>query len=328
MDDNKVLAVVRDEPREIGAPIDRYAFEPQNWADAAKMAEALFKSGLLPDDVKTPQAALAIIIQGRELGLSVMQSLRGISVIKGKPAPTAQLMVGLVKKNPLCERMECTSSDHDHATWVTKRRGEAEVRLTWTIEDAERAGLTSSPMYKKFPRNMLKWRAASDLAREVFPDVIGGLYTAEELTDGRVVVDVSPVVEVAPAGAPTPAGAAIINDHGDTAGEDSGRSIVPAAEAAVNKPSDPPPPAPTTPKAQEAERPKQAPKPGSFSALLAEIGATGEEAQAALKALTGSYDLRNASREDKERVLHDLRESRAAAKALLNEARREPGQEG
>lgn len=312
MEDNKVLAVVRDEPREIGAPIDRYAFEPQNWSDAAKMAEALCKSGLLPDDVKTPQAALAIIIQGRELGLSVMQSLRGISVIKGKPAPSAQLMVALVKKNHLCERMECVSNDHDHATWVTKRRGEAEVRLTWTIEDAERAGLTSSPMYKKFPRNMLKWRAASDLAREVFPDVIGGLYTAEELSDGRV-IDVSTVVEVAPAGA---------------AGEDSGRSNLRPVEPAP--PADPAPapapaPAQAAPKA-EPEKPK-APKPGSFSALLAEIGATGEEAQAALKALTGSYDLRNASREDKERVLHDLRESRAAAKALLKEAR-EPGQEG
>lgn len=180
--------------------VDRCAFEPQNWTDAARMAEALHKSGLLPDSVRTPQAALAIIIQGRELGLTVMQSLRGISVINGKPSPSAQLMVALVKRSHVCEYLECISSDAESSTWRTRRRGEQEVRITWTIEDAKRAGLLRSGkdggpgMWARFPRNMLKWRAATDLCREVYPDVVGGLYTPEELTESAPPAERSPEI--------------------------------------------------------------------------------------------------------------------------------------
>ena len=65
-------------------------------------------------------------------------------------------------------------------------------RLCYTIEDAEKAGLLKPPRQGKqggpwhtIPRQMLRHRAKSELARLEYPDLLAGLYTPEELKDGN-----------------------------------------------------------------------------------------------------------------------------------------------
>ena len=96
-DEKGVTALV---PRQdAGSEIDRYAFEPIDWTSAARAAEALFRSGILPASIKTPQAALALVVQGRELGLTMMQAIRGIYVVDGRPSISAQMMIALVQRS-------------------------------------------------------------------------------------------------------------------------------------------------------------------------------------------------------------------------------------
>jgi hypothetical protein len=53
---------------------------------------------------------------------------------------------------------------------------------TFSLDDARRAGLTSNPTWKSYPRNMLFARALSNGARWFCPDVFNGpVYTPEEL---------------------------------------------------------------------------------------------------------------------------------------------------
>ena len=158
------------------------AFEPNNLDSAIMVAEKLVKSRLLPKAVTTAEAALAIIMTGREFGLTVMQSFRTLHVIDGKVSMSADLIVGLIKKHPDCEYFTLAESTDKVATYVTKRRqNKNETRCTFTIEDAKRAGLLGKDNWIKYPRSMLARRAGTELGHAEYPDVIGGLYDPDEM---------------------------------------------------------------------------------------------------------------------------------------------------
>jgi hypothetical protein len=55
--------------------------------------------------------------------------------------------------------------------------------ITWTFEQARKAGLTGKDNWKNYPRAMLRARVVSEGIRTVFPGVVLGVYTPEEVQD-------------------------------------------------------------------------------------------------------------------------------------------------
>jgi hypothetical protein len=51
------------------------------------------------------------------------------------------------------------------------------------MEQAKRAGLATKDVWKQYPRAMLRARVVSEGIRTIFPGVLGGLYTPEEVQD-------------------------------------------------------------------------------------------------------------------------------------------------
>ena len=168
--------------RRTSAGLNRHVFEPDSWDSAIVIAETLCKSGLLPQDVRTPQTAVAIIMFGREFGFTVWQSFRFVQVIKGKPGLNAQGMAAVILASGKAKYFRCSEVTENRATWETVRAdGDGKIqRFTYTIDDARKAELTSSQMYRKYPRQMLRWRACTELARQEYSDVVGGLYTPDD----------------------------------------------------------------------------------------------------------------------------------------------------
>lgn len=157
-------------------------YTPRTFAEARDLAGALVKSGLLPRSVNSPEAALVIMIAGAELGLPTMTALRNMHVIDGKATLSADLTVALVKKSPACIYFRLVHSDANVAEYETERRNEGgPTRLSFTIEEAQAAGLLGNKNWQKFPAAMLRARAASQLARAVYPDVVAGVYDPDEL---------------------------------------------------------------------------------------------------------------------------------------------------
>ena len=152
-----------------------------------RTAKSLVQSGFLPSDVNTPQKAVAIMMMSRELGIGAWAGLNGINVIQGKPTISPQLMLALINRSGELEDMTI-SGDETACTVMMKRRGRSEHVETFTIKDAAALGLTDKSNWRKMPATMLKWRAISACARVVFPDVIIGFYTPEEI-DPSVTVD-------------------------------------------------------------------------------------------------------------------------------------------
>jgi hypothetical protein len=158
------------------------------------LAATLIKSGLLPASVKTPEAAVVIIMTGRELGLLPLQALRSISVVEGKPTLSADLLLALAYKSGHCTGYEILELTDEKCVVQIARNGIVKPPYSYTIEEARKAGLANRPNWQRHTKAMLRARATAAACRAYFPDVVLGLYTPDELDD------LSPVpAEAAPA---------------------------------------------------------------------------------------------------------------------------------
>jgi hypothetical protein len=157
-------------------------FDLVSFSDAEARAERLAKSSLLPPDLRgKPADVLVVMVTGHELGLQPMQALRGIHVIKGRPVLSADLMVALCKRSQACQFFRLVSSSGKEATYETQRQGDPQpTKMTWTIEQAQTAGLMGNDNWKRHPDAMLRARCSSALARAVYPDLVGGMYEEDE----------------------------------------------------------------------------------------------------------------------------------------------------
>jgi hypothetical protein len=146
------------------------------------MSDALYKSGLLPNHIKSPQAAFAVIQKGLELGIPPMYSMSNIIVIQGKPTANAELMLALIYRDHGDNAIQFSESSSTKCTVLYRRKAWASpLSHSFTIEEAKTAGLLSNQTWQKYPKAMLRARCISAVARLAFPDSIGGMYTPEEL---------------------------------------------------------------------------------------------------------------------------------------------------
>lgn len=159
---------------------------PTNLDEAWRFSEALSRSELVPPQYQGKAAnVLAAFYMAADLGISAMQAMREIHVVEGKPSASSALKVALVKQSPLCLKWECVETTKEKATFTTQRHGDLKpTTLTFTIQQARDAGLIKPKSgWEKFPENMLRARAASFLADLVYPDVVKGLRTTEEVQE-------------------------------------------------------------------------------------------------------------------------------------------------
>jgi hypothetical protein len=157
------------------------AFEPRSIDEGYDLAKLLVASGLLGRNIVRPEQAFTIIATGRELGLTAMQSLRSIHIIEGKPTLSADLIAALCKSRPdVCQYFQMVESTDKVARYETHRKGDPKpTTMSFSIEDAQRAGVTGKDNWKKYPAAMLRARCITALARAVYPDLAMGLYDSD-----------------------------------------------------------------------------------------------------------------------------------------------------
>lgn len=166
---------VRDESR---------AFEAIDLASAVQISTLVAESKLFKG-ISTPAAAFVVLATGRELGLTAMQSLRGIHMIDGKPSLSADVCVAVVLHSPACLFFRLVESTNAIATYETQRRGDAVRRMSFSVQDAQAAGLAGKDNWRHYPAAMLRARAAMALARAIYPDALMGVYDPDELGEHR-----------------------------------------------------------------------------------------------------------------------------------------------
>jgi hypothetical protein len=160
-------------------------FQPQGLEQAMRLADLLARSQLLPASLRgKPSDVLVTLITGHELGLSPMQSVRGMHVIEGKAVMSADLAVALIlRRRDVCDFFRLVHSDDQVAEYQTRRHGSDPVKMTWSLEQAQKAGLAGKSTWKAHPAAMLRARCAAALARAVYPDLVLGVYDPDEASE-------------------------------------------------------------------------------------------------------------------------------------------------
>ena len=153
----------------------------QNFDNISKAAQALQKSGYFKD-VTSEAQAIVKVMAGAELGLPPFASIAGIHFINGKPALGSNVVATLVKNDPRYDyRIDECNNKICAINWFED--GKLVGVSTFTMEEANAAGITGKPTWKAYPSDMLFARAITRGARRFAPGIFGGspIYTPEEL---------------------------------------------------------------------------------------------------------------------------------------------------
>lgn len=160
-----------------------------NMQEAIQLADRLAHArGFVPASMsQNGPAVLAAILTGAELGFGPMESLRSFDMIEGKVSMKAEVMLG--RAHRFGHRTRWLRTDNEVATISVTLAGQAqpEAPITFSMDDAKRAGLAGKGNWSKHPAAMLRARAASAAIRAHCPEVLGaGVYESEsgELTEG------------------------------------------------------------------------------------------------------------------------------------------------
>jgi hypothetical protein len=189
---------------------------PMTDLDAAyRLSKALAMASVLPSALRgKPSDVLALMLYGQDLGLSPMQAIQGIYVVKGKPQLSSQTWTALARRAGHKLR-EIESTDKSCTIEIiTKDDPEHPHRETYTIEMAVKAGLCTvkedgtvwarSQKGERLPwetntKTMLRNRAISNGAKLACPEVAMGFaiegdydYIPDEDAERQVTVEVVP----------------------------------------------------------------------------------------------------------------------------------------
>ena len=154
------------------------------------MAQAIAESKLF--GIQTPAQALALGLLCQAEGRHPAEAARDYHIINGKPSLKSEAM--LARFQQAGGRVEWHEYTHEAVSGTFTHPQGGSLKVSWTMQDATRAGLTGNPTWKKFPRQMLKARCISEAVRGIFPGVLSGLYAPEEVSD----IPVQVVAETAP----------------------------------------------------------------------------------------------------------------------------------
>ena len=144
-----------------------------------RLAESFAKSGLF--GIKSYDQALALMALCEAEGMHPAIAVRDYHIIQGKPALKADAM--MARFQAAGGRVKWIDMTDDKVSAEFSHPSGGAVVIDWDKDRAVKAGFWGKDNWKKFPRAMLRSRVVSEGIRTVFPGVVVGVYTPEEVQD-------------------------------------------------------------------------------------------------------------------------------------------------
>lgn len=149
------------------------------WTDQERMANAIAKSGLF--GLKSPDQVLALMAVAQAEGRHPGSVARDYHIIQGRPALRADAILARFQQAGGTVNWLKYADDEVKAEFSHPQGGS--LTLSWTLKQAKEIGLAGKDNWKNYPRAMLRARVISEGIRTVYPGVLTGEYTPEEVMD-------------------------------------------------------------------------------------------------------------------------------------------------
>lgn len=180
----------REKETRAGIPFGLNGIEIKDVDQLYMIAGMVFRGGWAPKGLSSAEACFLAMSKGRELGLSLFESLASIAPINGRPSIWGDAMLGLCMKSGLLEDYQVEWSgkryeDNFGCTVRVKRKGLASpFEVTWDVATAKQAKLwKKAGPWTEYPDRMIEMRARGFVLRNAFPDILRGLVSVEEAMD-------------------------------------------------------------------------------------------------------------------------------------------------
>ncbi len=136
---------------------------------------------LPPAYQKQPGAILIVQEWAKQHGVTLLEAMQSVAFVKGKPVVDATM------QRALAERAGYSVEVQDGATEATAivkgPRGVEVGRVTYTLDDAKKAGLTDKDNWRKHTREMLVAAATRLAIRWHAPSVLIGVGVVDDIND-------------------------------------------------------------------------------------------------------------------------------------------------
>ena len=142
---------------------------------------------MAPQGFEKPETCLVGILQGMEMGLSPLFALQRMAIVDGRLTIWGDGALALVLRSGLCVSITEWLEGDDESEWISHcevlREGwDRPITRSFAVQDAKRANLWHKQgPWTEYPKRMLQMRARAFALRDVFADVLGGLYFREEI---------------------------------------------------------------------------------------------------------------------------------------------------
>lgn len=163
---------------------------PQNMDELARLCDAIARSP--STQWSNPMDVLVSVQTGMELGMTPMQALSNVPVVKGRPFVMGAAALGVCRRDRAFAEgtdleLRYEGEGASRACFVRSHKRGQEQPTEWTrfgMDDAERANLVRPQSgWVTYPDRMLRWRAIGWHLRDHYSEVVLGLYLYEEAED-------------------------------------------------------------------------------------------------------------------------------------------------
>lgn len=161
------------------ATVPHRAAQPVSFEQQLQLAKAFAASGLF--GVETADQALALMALCEAEGLHPAIAVRDFHIIKGTPSLKADAM--LARFQSAGGKVRWIEMSDERVEGEFSHPAGGTITIDWDMERAQRAGLAGRDNWKKFRRAMLRSRVISEGVRSVYPGIVTGVYTPEEVQD-------------------------------------------------------------------------------------------------------------------------------------------------
>lgn len=176
-------------------PITGMLFDTGRFEHLTRVAKMFSESGMVPDAFKRNVAACAVgIALSQRLGVDPFMLFQRLYVISGKPGIEAQLAIAIANQRgvftgPIQYEFKGDNKDKTRTcrayAILSKTKTPVEMVIGWDTVTGEGWDKKNGSKWNTMPDQMFRYRTAMWLIRTACPEVLHGMYSAEELADER-----------------------------------------------------------------------------------------------------------------------------------------------